>query len=414
MAQRSTAVLGLDIGTTKIGATVGHFAEGGVEILAMTKVPNSGLRRGQVVDVEETVSSISAVLEDAERQAQIPLQSAVVGLSGVQVETSQSKGVIAVSRPDGEITPQDVDRVLEAARAIAMPANREIIHTLPRGFTVDAEANIVDPIGMTGIRLEVDTHVVSCPSPSAKNLMRAVNQAGLGIDELIFSPLATAELILTKRQKESGVALIDIGAGTTELVVYEENDLIHAAVLPVGSMHITNDIAIGLKTSIDLAEAIKVRYGTAIVGDIRDVDTIDLTVIDPNELERPKRKYIAEIIEARLSELFMMINDELRRIGKDGTLPAGVIFTGGGSRLDGLVDHAKQSLHLPAKLGRPHTEFMGNVDKLDDPTYATSVGLALWGLSGRPHREPGQKSFSLDNMEGVVGKARDFFKQLLP
>ena len=353
-------------------------------------------------------------MDDAERQAQIPLQSAVVGLSGAQVETSQSKGVIAVSRPDGEITPQDVDRVLEAARAIAMPANREIIHTLPRGFTVDAETNIVDPIGMTGIRLEVDTHVVSCPSPAAKNLMRAVNQAGLGIDELIFSPLATAELILTKRQKESGVALIDIGAGTTELVVYEENDLIHAAVLPVGSMHITNDIAIGLKTSIDLAEAIKVRYGTAIVGDIRDVDTIDLTVIDPNELERPKRKYIAEIIEARLSELFMMINDELRRIGKDGTLPAGVIFTGGGSRLDGLVEHAKQSLHLPAKLGRPHTEFMGNVDKLDDPTYATSVGLALWGLSCRPHREPGQKSFSLDNMEGVVGKARDFFKQLLP
>ncbi|MGI6103024.1 MAG: cell division protein FtsA [Patescibacteria group bacterium] len=413
MAQRNV-VLGLDIGTTKIAATVGHFAEGGVEILAMTKVPNSGLRRGQVVDVEETVSAISAVLEDAERQAQTPLQSAIVGLSGSQVETTQSKGVIAVSRPDGEITQQDVDRVLEAARAIAMPANREIIHILPKGFTVDAEANIVDPVGMTGIRLEVDAHVVSCPSPAAKNLVRAVGQAGLAIDEMIFSPLATAELILTKRQKESGVALIDIGAGTTELAVYEENDLIHAAVLPVGSMHITNDIAIGLKTSIDLAEAIKVRYGTALVGDIRDIDTIDLTVIDPTELERPKRKYIAEIIEARLAELFMIVNDEFRKIGKDGTLPAGVVFTGGGSRLDGLVELAKQNLHLPAKLGRPHTEFMGSVDKLDDPAYATCVGLALWGLSGRPHREPGQKPFSLDNMEGVVGKARDFFKQLLP
>lgn len=414
MAQHD-AILGLDIGTSKVAATMAQMGETGVEILGMTKVQNNGLRRGQVVDVGETVSAISAVLEEIERVAQRPAQHAIVSIGGAHVETTSSKGVIAVARPDGEITQQDVDRVLEAARAVAMPANREIIHVLPKGFTVDAEPGIVDPVGMTGIRLEVDAHVVSCASAAVKNLVRAVNQAGLNVGSLVFSPLASAEIALTKRQKESGVVIIDIGAATTGLAIYEEGDLVHAAILPIGSMHLTHDIAIGLKTSIDLAEAIKIRYGTALKDGIRDIDTIDLTVIDPTELERPRHRYIAEIIEARLSELFLMIKEELGRIGKDGTLPAGAILTGGGSQLEGIVEFTRQSLHLPAKIGTPITEFPGNVDKLDNPTYATSVGLVLWGLGGRTEAEsPIGKPLSLDSMEGVVGKARDFFKQLLP
>lgn len=406
-------ILGLDVGTTKIAATVGKLGDTGLEIVGMSKVSNSGIRRGQVVDVGETVSAISAVLEDCERMTGQPLKTAIISLGGAHVETTSSKGVIAVSRPDGEITPQDVDRVLEAARAVAMPANREIIHVLPKAFTVDAEGGIVDPVGMTGIRLEVDAHVVSCASPAVKNLVRAVNQAGLTPSELVFAPLATAEIMLTRQQKESGVALIDIGAGTTGLAVYEEGDLAHATILPIGSMHITHDIAIGLKTSIELAEAVKIKYGTALKETVRD-DTIDLTVIDPNELERPKQRYIAEIIEARLSELFLMIKEELSRIGRDGTLPAGVVFTGGGAQLNNLIDFAKQTLHLPARLGTPITEFPGNVDKLDDPTYATSVGLVLWGMSRQATREPAARPFAPGSMEGVVGKAKDFFKQLLP
>ncbi|MBI4032399.1 cell division protein FtsA [Candidatus Berkelbacteria bacterium] len=406
-------VLGIDIGSSKVAAAVGRFAEGGIEVAGMAKVTNHGLRKGQVVDIAETVTAISALLEDIERVTQTPVTHATVGIGGVHVETTSSKGVIAVSRPDGEITPQDVDRVLEAARAVAMPANREIIHVLPKAFTVDAEGGIVDPVGMTGIRLEVDAHVVTCASPAVKNLVRAVTQAGLSVGDLVFAPLATAELILTKRQKESGVALIDIGAGTTSLAVYEEGDLVHAVVLPIGSMHITNDIAIGLRTSIDLAEAIKVKYGTALKDDVRD-DTIDLTEIDPNELQRPKARYIAEIIEARLSELFLMVNDELRKIGKDGTLPAGVVFTGGGSRLTGIVELAKNSLHLPAKLGHPALELSGSVDKVDDPSYATAVGLVLWSLSGPPATTAPHQSFSIDGMEGAIGKARDFLRQLLP
>ena len=407
-------ILGLDVGTTKVAATVGRLGDTGLEIVSMSRVSNSGIRRGQVVDIGETVSAISAVLEDSERITQQPLKTAIVGLGGAHVETTSSKGVIAVSRPDGEITQQDVDRVLDAARAVAMPANREIIHVLPKAFTVDAEGGIVDPVGMTGIRLEVDAHVVSCASPAVKNLVRAVSQAGLTVSELVFTPLATAEIMLTRREKESGVALIDIGAGTTGLSVYEDGDLAHATILPIGSMHITHDIAIGLKTSIDLAEAVKIKYGTAMKETVRD-DTIDLTVIDPKELERPKQRYVAEIIEARLSELFLMLKEELNRIGRDGTLPAGIVFTGSGAQLDHLVDFAKHTLHLPARLGVPITEFPGNVDKLDDPTYATSVGLVLWGMSRQAAREPiAGKNFSLDSMEGVVGKAKDFFKQLLP
>lgn len=414
MPQRDQVVLGLDIGTTKVAASVGHFNEGTIEILGMTKVPNAGLRKGQIIDIEETVSAISAVLEDVERACQTPITKATVSLGGAHVETTSSKGVIAVSRPDGEITQQDVDRVLEAARAVAMPANREIIHVLPKHFTVDAEHGVVDPVGMTGIRLEVDAHIVSCASSAVKNLVRAVNQAGLQVEDLVFNPIATTTTLLTKRQKESGVLLIDVGAGTTSLAIYEDGDLVHAAILPVGSMHITNDIAIGLRTSIDIAEAVKLKYGQALKDEVRDTDVIDLNAIDPHETDRPKVRYVSEIIEARLSELFMMVNDELRKVGKDGTLPAGVIFTGGGSQLQGLVEFAKNALHLPAKRGLPVMELAGSVDKLDDPTYATSVGLVLWSLAGQPTREGGAPSFSLDGMEGALGKARDFFKQLLP
>ncbi|MBI2590068.1 cell division protein FtsA [Candidatus Berkelbacteria bacterium] len=414
MSEPKHVVMGLDIGTTKVAATVGHFAEGGIEILGMSKVPNTGLRKGQVIDIAETVSAISAILEESERTTQVTISSAFVGLGGAHVETTKSKGVIAVSRPDGEITSQDVDRVVEAARAVAMPANREIIHVLPKAFSVDAEQGIVDPVGMTGIRLEVEAHVVSCASSAVKNTLRAVTQAGLQVDDLVFDPLATAEIMLNKRQKESGALLIDIGAGTTSLAIYEEGDLVHAAIVPIGSMHITNDIAIGLRTSIDVAEIVKMRFGSALKERTSETELIELAEINPDENQRPKLKYVAEIIEARLSELFLMINDELRKIGRDGTLPAGAVLTGGGSKLNGLIDFTKQALHLPATLGRPTLEFAGSVDKLDDPSYATSVGLALWGLAGRAPIASQKKSISFDTMEGVVGKARDFLKQLLP
>lgn len=408
-------MMGLDIGSTKIVATVGHFAEGGVEILGSVKVPNSGLRKGQVVDIEETVSAISALLENIERITGVPITNTIVGIGGIHTKTIRSKGVIAVSRPDGEISQADVDRVLEAARAVAIPANREIIHVLPKSFTVDAEEGIIDPIGMTGIRLEVEAHIVSSSSIAIKNLVRSINQAGLSIDDLVFAPLATAWAILTKYQKESGVVLVDIGAATTSLVIYEEGDLIHSAILPIGSMHITNDIAIGLKTSIDVAEAVKLKYGTVTKEGVRETDTIDLGSIDKGEIHMPKLKYLCEIIEARLMELFMMIKEELGKVGKDGTLPAGAVFTGGGSQINGLLEMAKSILNLPAKSGGLAQQLAGRVDNLDDPAYANSVGLVLWGLEQKSANQESTKlKLNFGKMEGMVEKARDIFKQFLP
>lgn len=414
--QKQNVIVGLDVGTTKVAAAAGSYQENGIEVIGLAKTPNTGLRKGMVADIEETVSAISAVLEETERSAGIPLSSCFVGINGSHISSINSKGVIAVSRADGEITESDVERVIEASRAVAIPPNREILHVIPRSYIVDGQEGIKDPIGMTGIRLEVETHVISGSTSAIKNLTKCVTQAGLDIDGLVFSPLATAKILLSKKQKELGVALLDIGAGTTSMAVFEEGDIIHCGVLPVGSMHITNDIAIGLRISLEAAEKIKLKYGTSCAEKIRDSETIDLSNFEHGETEKAKRKYVAEIIEARLTEIFNMVKDDLKKIGKDGMLPAGIVLTGGGSQLEGLIDFAKNYLRLPAQIGLPMLEASGMVDKLDNPVYATSVGLLLWGLEDIP---PGTKGlgfskFNIPNMGGVVEKTKNFFKQFLP
>lgn len=407
-------IIGIDIGSTKIAATVARLQEEDVEIIGMARVPNYGLRRGQIIDVESSISALSALIETLEHNTQTPINRAIVGIGGVQSETTHSKGVIAVSRPDGEITPADVERVLDAARAVSIPANREIVHVVPQYFTIDNEKGIYDPVGLTGVRLEVETHIVSASSQIIKNLMRVLNQNDLEAEELVFNPMATAHAMLSRRQKESGAVLIDIGAGTTGLAIYEEGELVHAAILPIGGTNITNDIAIGLKTSIDVAEAVKLKFGTVDKTQLKDSDVIFLNEIDPQELDRPKLKYLTEIIEARLVELFMMVQDELGKVGKDGNLPAGAVLTGGSSQIPGILDMAKSQLRLPAKLAQPQHQFSGRVDKIDDPTYATSIGLTLWSLKGKKLSRESKNTLKFDNVEGVVGKAKEFLKNLLP
>ena len=404
-------VVGLDIGTTKVSACVGGYSEGSIEIKAISRAINSGLRRGMVVDIEDTVSAISAVLEESERVSGLPITSCIVGIGGAHINSSDSKGVIAVSRADGEITEEDAARVIEAARAVAMPPNQEIIHIIPKTFMIDGQSNIKDPIGMVGVRLEVETHVIGGSIAAIKNLSKSVAQAGLEIDTLVFSPLATAKALLSKKQKEMGVILIDFGAATTSIAVFEEGDLIHCNVLPVGSMHITNDIAIGLRIDLDAAEKIKLKYATALSEKIKADETIDLSKFDPKESEKISKKYISEIIDARLDEIFSLIKNELKKIGRDGMLPAGVIFTGGGSKLDGLIEYTKENLRLPAQIGYPMLELSGVVDKLDDPVYTTSVGLMLWGLE----ESDGHNSrFDLSQISGLSDKIKSFFKNFMP
>lgn len=398
--------VGIDIGDSQVVAVIGHRAEGETHpnVVGVGIHKGSGMRRGVVTDMEEAVSAISASIEEAERMAGLPVEMVHISIAGEHISSSNNKGLIAISRGQDEITHEDVVRVIETARSVTVPANREMIHVIPRMFIVDGQEGIRDPIGMSGTRLEVDAHVITGSSPFIKNLRRTMEQAGVNISNFVLGPLGASKAVITKRQKELGVVLIDIGAGTTGIVVFEEGDIYHSAVLPVGSDHITGDIAIGLRTSLEVAERIKVEYGMASPITLSDQDTIDLSKIDRDETEAVSRRYVAEIIEARLSELFLMIKAELRKVGRDGMLPAGAVLVGGGSKLMGILESAKDNLGLPAQLGFP-IELKGMVDKLDDPRYATAVGLMLWGMD----EEEDRTIFSTVDFTSIVGRIKDLF-----
>ncbi len=415
MAKSLDAVVGLDIGTSKVALVAGIVHEGMVQVIGVGSAPNSGLRKGVIVDIEDTVSAISGALEEAERASGIQLRHAFVGVSGTQVSVHDSKGVVAVSRADGEIASADIERVMEAARVVAVPPNKEILHVVPLSFAVDGQRGIKDPNGMTGIRLEVEAQIIAVTNSAIRNQAKCVEQAELSTAEMVFSPLATAKTMLTKKQRETGVILVDFGAGTTSLVVFEEGDMIHAAVLPVGSMHVTNDIAIGLRISLDAAEKIKLKYGAATKEHIKEGEMIPLSSFEPEEKEKIERKYLVEIIEARLNELFGMIRDELKKIGKDSMLPAGIVLTGGGSQLEGMVDFAKTYLHLPATAGNPLLEVSGLVDELDNPGYATALGLMLWGLEDTRILPKGGSKLELHKVgDQLLDRAKHLFGQFLP
>lgn len=411
---RQSVIVGLDVGTSKVSVCVGQFQEDILNVVGVGTAPNSGLRKGVVGDLEETVSAISAALDEAERMSGIPITNAYVSINGTHISSTVSKGIIAVSRADGEISEADTERALEAARAVALPPNREILHVLPRNYIIDGQEGVKDPVGMSGIRLEVETLVIGGSTSAIKNLGKCVYQAGLEMDGLVFSPLATAKGLLSKRQKESGVILIDIGAGTTSYVVFEEGEVLRTNVLPVGSSHITNDIAIGLRTNLDVAEKIKVRYGCAHPQSVRESEKIDLSELDENENQRIARRYVAEIIEARLNEIFGMIREDLASIDREGMLPAGVVLTGGGAKLEGLVEYAKEYLKLPAQMGSPLLEISGLIDKLDDPSYSTCIGLMIWGIFETAHDGGTPVRTDMRQLGDIVGKAKGWLKNFMP
>ncbi len=406
---KDNTLVGIDIGTTKVAVTVGRVDEGLINIIGFSRVPNAGMRKGIITDTEDTISALTSALEEAERISGMPIQSANISIGGSHIMSTLSKGVVAVSRADGEISASDVNRVMEAAQTVALPPNREIIHVVPKYFIIDGQEGISDPIGMSGIRLEVEAVVVSGASSAIKNLVKSLQQVNIAIEGMVFAPIAAAHVLTNKKQKDLGLAVVDIGGGTTSLAVFENGDLLHCAVLPVGSINITNDLAIGLRTSLEVAEKIKLNYGSAIPENVAENETIDLADFDPQDTQKVERKYVAEIIHARLMEIFAMIREELRKIGKDGMLPAGIIFTGGGSNLEDLVTLAKEELRLPAQIGMPLFEMAGLVDKIDPAIYSTSTGLILHSLENQNT----QTSRGLDP-GNILDKAKGFFKQFLP
>lgn len=410
MAKNNLAV-GLDIGSAYIKVAVGTKREavGSFNVLGASIIPSVGLRRGTVIEPDETARVIIRAIEEAERMAGEPIETATISIGGSGISSLNSKGVVAISRADGEVGPDDIERVIEAAAAIAVPGNQEILQVIPRSFTIDDQANIRDPLGMRGIRLEVDAHIITAQSNALKNLDKAIDQASIDIERRVPVMLASAEAVLEKNQREAGVLLVDIGGTSTSLAVFEEGSLLHTAVLPIGSSHITNDIAIGLRSSLETAERVKLEYGSAMSRQVGLRETIDLGTFSAQDKHQVSRHQIARIIEARLGEMMHMIREELRVIGHDSMLPAGAVFTGGGSKLSGLLDMAKEKLALPVTLGFPR-ELNGVMDKVDDPAFAAVVGLMLYS----DESQKGRFLFRSLSLSGVGGSIRDWFRSFLP
>lgn len=373
-------IVGIDVGTTKICVLVGAVdRDGKLNIVGVGTCPSQGLRRGVVVNIEETVTSIAAALDRAERLSGKKITTAYVGIAGSHIESENSKGFVAISPSHRDIVQNDISRAIEVARAIPLPANREVIHVIPRGYIVDGQEGIKNPIGMSGFRLEVETHIITGAMSSIRNLIRCVHKAQVEIEDLILEPLASSEAVLADGETDLGVALVDIGGGTTDVAVFSDGAIWHTVVLPIGGNLITSDIAIGLRLPLGVAEELKITYGHCDPASIAEDDMIDLAQFMPDCNDLVPRKLLAEIIQARVEELFNMVHEEIKKSGYDGLLPAGLVITGGTAELPGILDLAGQTLDLPARIGVP-MGMHGLADSISRPTYATAVGLLLWGL----------------------------------
>lgn len=412
---QSKIVVGIDIGSSKVAVTVGQLQEEMLHVIGVGQAANHGVRKGVISDLDETANALTSALDQAEQMSGQAIHQAFFSVNGPHIVASQSKGVIAISRADGVVTEADTERVVGESRAIAMPPNRELLHCRPRYYSVDGQEPVKDPVGMSGVRLEVETLVVGCATHALRNLDKVAYQANVQVSDHIYSPLATANALLNKRQKENGVMLVDLGASTTTYIIYEEGEVLKTGVIPIGSTHVTNDIAIGLRTNLELAEKIKIRYGTALPESIRESEKIDLSEIDPAENSRQSKRFVAEIIEARLNEIFTTLEDELKSIDRDSRLPAGVILTGGGSKLEGLIEFTKNTLRLPVSAGQLPLEISGLVDKIDDPGLSTCIGLLLWGIFESSPTIGSTKSLpDLGGLNNLGDKARGFFRQFIP
>lgn len=413
---REEILTGLDIGSTSIRVVSAQMKAGrggpeSLHIIGATEMPSEGVSKGTITSIEDAVSSISSALEKCERMTGAPIEHAIVSVNGAHVTAQESRGVVAVSKANGEIGEDDVERVMEAAQSFATPPNYEILHIIPRTFTVDEQRGIKDPIGMTGIKLEVDAQIILGMTSHIKNITKTVYRTGVDVDDLVVEVLAAAESVLTKQQKELGVALVNLGGLTTSLVVFEEGDVLYTKILPVGSGHITNDIAIGLRTSVDVAEKIKIEYGSATEEGISSREEIDLATIDPKEQVRVSRLEVAKIINARCEEIFDMLKEELRAVDRFAKLPAGIIFTGGGAKLTNLVEMAKDHFRTSSSLGLP-VGILSPIDKIQDPVFATAIGLVLWGHGLHAQGRTSMGHFS--SVADVTGRMGKWFRSLMP
>lgn len=419
-------LVAIDVGTYKIVTVIAKVIENVVNILGVSEVKSQGIRKGQVVDIEEAVHAINSSLEAAERMAGYSASHVMVSLGGSQIDCQNSRGVVAVATPNGEISESDLQRVIDAAKAISIPSTRDIIHVLPRNYIVDGQEGIKDPVGMSGTRLEVDTHIVTANSVSLRNLEKAFSEVGVDIDSFAFSGYASSLSVLSDTEKELGVILVDIGAGTTDISIYTEGSVAYSSVLAIGARHVTNDLAIGLRISLESAEKIKLFFSqnqnkklttTDEEATQRPSDEVDLSPLNlSEEIRKVSQKTLVDgIIRPRLNEICTMIGLEIKKSGFAAQTPAGIVFTGGGALTVGLRESARRSLAMPVRIGMP-TDVKGIIDEVQHPAFSTAVGLIRYGMGNAPARSSSR--FSMPSGNGgankVVKKIINLIKSFIP
>lgn len=383
-------IVGLDIGTTKIAAIVGEVTEDGVDIIGIGTAASKGLRKGVVVNIDATVNAIQKAIVEAENMAGCEISTVYAAISGGHIRGLNSHGVVAVK--DKEIREQDIARVIEAAKAMAIPMDREVLHVLPQQYIIDDQDGIRDPLGMSGVRLEAKVHIVTTAVTSAQNVVKCANRCGLQVADIVLEPLASAESVIEDDERELGVALIDIGGGTADIALFIDGAIVHTAVLPLGGGHVTNDIAVGLRTPLDAAEKIKKKYGCALPALIKDDETMEVPSVGGRDPRILARKLLVRIVEPRIEEIFEHIRNEIQRSGYFESLAAGVVLTGGATIMEGVPELAEDVLGIPARRGLP-SGIGGLIDVVRSPAYSTGVGLIRYGareasLIARPASSP--------------------------
>ncbi len=408
MRGNENIIVGLDIGTTKICAVVGEVSGDEINIIGIGTHPSIGLRKGVVVNIESTVESIKKAVEEAELMAGCEISSVYAGIAGGHITGFNSHGIIAIKGT--EITQHDVDRVIDAARAVAIPMDREVIHVLPQEFIVDEQAGIQNPVGMSGVRLEAKIHIVTGAVTSAHNIVKCANRAGLDVCDIVLESLASGEAVLTDEEKELGTALIDLGGGTTDLAIFSDNNIKHTFVLSLGGNNLTNDIAIGLRAPLAEAEKIKKKYGTCITRSISGEETIEVPGMGGRKPRKLPRQILGEILEPRMEEIFSLIKREIYRAGMENIIASGMVVTGGSALLSDVTEVAESIFNLPTRLGKPRG-ISGLVDVVNNPMYATGVGLVLYGAKNQPEKKFRIRDTNIFNR--IMTRMKKWFKDVI-
>ncbi len=380
-------ITGLDIGTTKICAIIGRLNEfGKLEIIGVGTAPSRGLKKGIVVNIERTMHSITKAIEEAELMAGVEVESVYTGIAGAHINSLTNRGIVAISRPSREIKQSDVERVIESAKAIALPPDQEIIHVIPQEFIVDDQDGVKDPVGMSGLRLEAIVHIITGSITSIENIIKSVHRAGYEVDDIVLQPLASAESVLTEEEKELGVVLVDMGGGTTDVIIFIKGSVWHTGVIPLGGEYITSDIAIGLRTPQKNAEEIKKRWGCTYVPLVKDNEQVEVPGLGGRGIQKVPRKFLAEIIQPRMEEILTLVMREIKKSGVEDLIPAGVVLTGGTSLLEGTSELAEKLLGVPVRIGYPQ-KVEGLTDRISNPMYSTGVGLVIYGSKHKSEKE---------------------------